>query len=118
MVWKYERYVNRKSVISIKIVINIAFPNPRSNTGTSSGAFSRIAVVPLFPSFSRAYGKACSTVAAFPRNIASMSSLRESRGEEALMVISVDGQVTTDTIDEINRVEGIHKTMLIEPLDH
>ncbi|NOZ21923.1 MAG: L-serine ammonia-lyase, iron-sulfur-dependent, subunit beta [Planctomycetes bacterium] len=51
-------------------------------------------------------------------NIASMSSLRESRGEDALMVISVDGDVTDDTIREINRIKGIYKTMLVEPLEH
>jgi len=50
-------------------------------------------------------------------NIAYMSSLRESRGEDAMMIISVDGQVTDDTIREINGIQDVYKTILVEPLD-
>ncbi|MEW6358340.1 MAG: L-serine ammonia-lyase, iron-sulfur-dependent subunit beta [Planctomycetota bacterium] len=50
-------------------------------------------------------------------NIAHMNSLRESRGEDALMVISVDGKVTEDTIREINEIKDVYWTILVEPLD-
>lgn len=50
-------------------------------------------------------------------NIAEMSSLREERGQDALMVISVDGTVTADTIREINNVPDVYETLLVPPLD-
>jgi len=59
-----------------------------------------------------------SILAAHKINIASMSSLRESRGEDALMVISVDGAVTEDALQEIRDTEDVYRTMLVQPLHH
>lgn len=57
--------------------------------------------------------RVCAIMATHRINIASITSHRREKGEEALLVAQVDAQITTAILDEINLFEPIYRVLYV-----